>query len=396
MITERLLYISEKRVEQFKQDKDVLEQAISLKSTDIDSMKIIIDELNHKLNATQQELQYKIKELEIQDSQMPILYERIKGLQSYIEQMSDLKQMRPLNRNALIQELNNKSTEMTRLGDENLKLRSQVATLEVENNQLKNLIKDQKDEAQNQTQNLYTQLVEALKQRDTLISQLKIKLEQTQTTEVKSIEEFRSNVELESSSDDEQNPNDNNLIQILKKQLIDSQTEIIQLRNQVNELQKRNLVQITQEQITANLTPILRNKIIQLNHLQGLYPLILDRVAQLEQQIDEANIKISQLQELRKNYNQLQTDNQKQIKYLQNLEEEHKFILQQSKKLIQQNHNLKNEMLKNYNNEYISRIQDQGVDFQDGPFDSLESLINSYYQIRSSILRQARQQYKYL
>ena len=52
MITERLLYISEKRVEQFKQDKDVLEQAISLKSTDIDSMKIIIDELNHKLNAT--------------------------------------------------------------------------------------------------------------------------------------------------------------------------------------------------------------------------------------------------------------------------------------------------------------------------------------------------------
>ncbi|KAM3146027.1 hypothetical protein pb186bvf_002005 [Paramecium bursaria] len=396
MITERLLYISEKRVEQFKQDKDVLEQAISLKSTDIDSMKIIIDELNHKLNATKQELQYKIKELEIQDSQMPILYERIQGLQSYIEQMSDLKQMRPLNRNALIQELNNKSTEMTRLGDENLKLRSQVATLEVENNQLKNLIKDQKDEAQNQTQNLYTQLVEALKQRDTLISQLKIKLEQTQTTEVKSIEEFRSNVELESSSDDEQNPNDNNLIQILKKQLIDSQTEIIQLRNQVNELQKRNLVQITQEQITANLTPILRNKIIQLNHLQGLYPLILDRVAQLEQQIDEANIKISQLQELRKNYNQLQTDNQKQTKYLQNLEEEHKFILQQSKKLIQQNHNLKNEMLKNYNNEYISRIQDQGVDFQDGPFDSLESLINSYYQIRSSILRQARQQYKYL
>lgn len=53
MITERLLYISEKRVEQFKQEKEVLESAVSLKSTDIESMRIIIDELNHKLNATQ-------------------------------------------------------------------------------------------------------------------------------------------------------------------------------------------------------------------------------------------------------------------------------------------------------------------------------------------------------
>ena len=31
---------------------------------------------------------------------------------------------------------------MTKLGDENLKLRSKVATLELENKELKNLIKD--------------------------------------------------------------------------------------------------------------------------------------------------------------------------------------------------------------------------------------------------------------